>query len=92
MLRCVHVGDEDDRVIIIDNAVLPTVRSVELQNLFGVLGQEEEGLLVVLEEEDEPVIYTLDLTQDPQQAIENNLQYLIHESGSLIINSNHDLS
>ena len=44
------------------------------------------------EEEDEPVIYTLDLTQDPQQAIENNLQYLINESGSLIINSNHDLS
>ena len=44
------------------------------------------------EEEDEPVIYTLDLTQDPHHAIDNNLQYLINESGSLIINSNHDLS
>ena len=42
------------------------------------------------EEEDEPVIYTLDLTQDPQHALDNNLQYLINESGSLIINSNHD--
>ena len=51
------------------------------------------------ENEDEPVIYTLDLTQDEAMlntdaddkentSLENDLQYLINESGSLIISTN----
>ena len=49
------------------------------------------------ETEDEPVIYTLDLSQDPthhpsEDIIESNLQqYLINESGSLIISSSNPL-
>ena len=50
------------------------------------------------ENEDEPVIYTLDLTQDEAMlntdaddkentSLENDLQYLINESGSLIIST-----
>ena len=48
--------------------------------------------------DDEPVIYTLDLTHhneesnsannvDDENSLENNLQYLINESGSLIIST-----
>ena len=51
------------------------------------------------ENEDEPVIYTLDLTQheamlnndvDDKEntSLENDLQYLINESGSLILSTN----
>ena len=47
------------------------------------------------ENEDEPVIYTLDLTQHEDAlndkeniSLENDLQYLINESGSLIISTN----
>jgi hypothetical protein len=46
------------------------------------------------ENEDEPVIYTLDLTQhedtlnDKENSLEHDLQYLINESGSLIISTN----
>ena len=51
------------------------------------------------ENEDEPVIYTLDLTQHEampntdaddkeNSSLENDLQYLINESGSLIISTN----
>ena len=49
------------------------------------------------ETEDEPVIYTLDLSQDPthnpaEDIVENNLQqYLINESGSLIISASNAL-
>ena len=46
--------------------------------------------------DDEPVIYTLDLTHhneannvddNAENSLENNLQYLINESGSLIIST-----
>lgn len=50
---------------------------------FDINDQEEE-----VDNDEEPVIYTLDLDQEGQNAsLENNLQYLINESGSLIIST-----
>jgi hypothetical protein len=56
LLGRVKVGDKKYWVIIVDDAVLTTVRSIHFQDIFCVLGEEEEGFLIILEKENKSVI------------------------------------
>ena len=75
-----------DKEIITESALDDNINEIKVN-----LVSEDNG------NEDEPVIYTLDLTQheamlntDDKEntSLENDLQYLINESGSLIISTN----
>lgn len=54
-LGFIYVSDKNNFIIIINDAVLATIRSIHFQDIFCMFDQEEERLLIILEKENKPV-------------------------------------